>query len=43
MLDYVLCYAQSFTYGAIFGGAVAWASFVYKYRKNVTVCKTIDF
>ena len=24
MIEYVLCYAQSFTYGAMFGGAIVW-------------------
>ena len=34
MLEYILCYAQSFTYGAIFGGAVVWASIAHKYRNS---------
>ena len=24
MIEYVLCYAQSFTYGAMFGGVIVW-------------------
>jgi hypothetical protein len=34
MIEYILCYAQSFIFGAFFGGAVVWGLFVY-YNKKV--------
>lgn len=34
MIEYILCYAQSFTYGAIFGGTVVWGLQQY-YNKKV--------
>lgn len=33
-LEYVLCYAQSFTLGAAFGGAVVWFSLKHNQRKQ---------
>ena len=36
MIAYILCYAQSFTYGAMFGGAVVWGLFYYNSKKNLT-------
>jgi hypothetical protein len=34
MIEYILCYAQSFIFGAFFGGAVVWRLFVYYNKKS---------
>jgi len=36
MIEYILCYALSFTYGAMFGGAVVWGLFYYYNKKHLT-------
>lgn len=35
LLEYVLCYAQSFTFGAAFGGAVVWYLHYLKKRGKI--------
>ena len=35
MLEYILCYAWSFTLGAMFGGAVVWYLFYLKSKGKI--------